>query len=253
LPASEVVPAINNAPRMDANAAIITVMSTVVLLHSPFLGPASMRPLADALAAQGWPVLLMDLQMTVNAAPVHQRLIGAFADALEDSMVTDDLVLVGHSGAGPLLPGFADALESTVSGIVYLDSDLPTPGRAWRDTVPPELVKHIKGMVRSGKLPRWDRWFTPDPLEALVADPVLREEIRDEAPEVSWEFLKEQRPAVAWLGPCGYVQLSEAYDEAATEAEARDWPVRRLASHHLAAATDPGTVATALNQVLSKL
>ncbi|WP_285747177.1 hypothetical protein [Lentzea sp. NBRC 105346] len=228
-------------------------MSTVVLLHSPFLGPASLRPLADALAARGWPVLLMDLQMTVNEPPVHQRLIGAFADALEDSMVTDDIVLVGHSGAGPLLPGFADALESPVSGIVYLDSDLPTPGRAWRDTVDPSLVSEIKSRVRAGKLPRWDLWFSPDPLSSLVFDAVLREEIRDEIPEVSWEFLKEQRPAVAWLGPSGYVQLSDAYSVAADEAEQRGWPVKRMSSHHLAAATDPVTVADALTDVLSTL
>lgn len=228
-------------------------MSTVVLVHSPFLGPASLRPLADALATRGWPMLLMDLQMTVNEAPVHQRLIGAFADALEDSLVTDDIVLVGHSGAGPLLPSFADALETTVSGIVYVDSDLPTPGRAWRDTVAPELVTQIKSRVRSGRLPRWDLWFTPDPLTDLVADAGLREEIRDEIPEVAWEFLKEQRPAVAWLGPSGYVQLSSAYDAAAEEAEQRGWPTRRLDAHHLAAATDPETVATALHEVLSKL
>ncbi|WP_235922196.1 alpha/beta fold hydrolase [Lentzea tibetensis] len=228
-------------------------MSTVVLVHSPFLGPASMRPLADALAAQGWPVLLMDLQMTVNEAPVHQRLIGAFADALEDSLVTDDIVLVGHSGAGPLLPSFADALETTVSGIVYLDSDLPTPGRSWRDTVPAPLVTHIKSRVRAGKLPRWDLWFDTDPLAELVASDALRASLRDEVPEVSWEFLKEQRPSVAWLGPSGYVQLSSAYDEAALEAEARDWPVQRVGLHHLAMATDPEVVATALNAVLSKL
>jgi hypothetical protein len=238
---------------MDANAAIITCMSTVVLVHSPFLGPASMRPLADALAAQGWPVLLMDLQMTVNEAPVHQRLIGAFADALEDSLVTDDILLVGHSGAGPLLPSFADALETTVSGIVFLDSDLPTPGRSWRETVPPSLASHTKSLVRAGKLPRWDRWFDFDPLDTLVTDAGLRAALRDEMPEVAWEFLKEQRPAVAWLGPCGYVLLSSAYFEAADEAEQRGWPVERLDTHHLAMATDPEPVAAALHAVLSKL
>jgi pimeloyl-ACP methyl ester carboxylesterase len=236
---------------MNANAAIITGMLTVVLMHSPFLGPSSMRPLADELAADGVAVLLVDLQMTINEAPVHQRLIGAFADALDDSDVPGPLVLVGHSGAGPLLPCFADALELEVAGLVFLDSDLPTPGRAWRDTVDPALVSQVKASVRDGRLPRWDRWFDSDPLRLVPAG--LREEMRDEAPEVPWEFLKEQRPSVEWSGPCGYVLLSSAYEDAANEAEELGWPVERLESHHLAAATSPSAVAAALKAVVSRL
>ncbi|NGY57633.1 alpha/beta fold hydrolase [Lentzea sp. NEAU-D13] len=226
-------------------------MPTVVLMHSPFLGPSSMRPLADELASDGVEVLLVDLQMTVNEAPVHQRLIGAFADALEDAGVDGQLVLVGHSGAGPLLPGFADALELDVAGLVFLDSDLPTPGKAWRETVDPALVRQIKASVRDGRLPRWDRWFDSDPLKLVPAE--LREEMRDEAPEVPWEFLKEQRPVVEWSGPCGYVLLSSFYEDAANKAEELGWPVERVESHHLAAATSPSTVAAALKAVVSRL
>lgn len=236
---------------MDANAAIITHMVTVVLMHSPFLGPSSMRPLADELASDGVGVLLVDLQMTVNEAPVHQRLIGAFADALEDSGVSGPLVLVGHSGAGPLLPGFADALELEVAGLVFLDSDLPTPGKAWRETVDPALVSQVKASVRGGRLPRWDRWFAEDPLRLVPAE--LREEMRDEAPEVPWEFLKEQRPVVEWAGACGYVLLSAVYEDQAAKAEALGWPVERVESHHLAAATSPSAVAAALKSVISRL
>ncbi|HUQ60487.1 hypothetical protein [Lentzea sp.] len=236
---------------MDANAAIITGMVTVVLMHSPFLGPSSMRPLADELASDGVAVLLVDLQMRINEAPVHQRLIGAFADALEDAGVAGPLVLVGHSGAGPLLPCFADALELEVAGLVFLDSDLPTPGRSWRETVDPALVSQVKASVRDGRLPRWDRWFDSDPLRLVPAE--LREEMRDEAPAVPWEFLKEQRPVVEWSGPCGYVLLSPVYEDAAAKAESSGWPVERLESHHLAAATSPSAVAAALKSVVSRL
>ena len=138
-----------------------------------------------------------------------------------------------------------------MAGLVFLDSDLPTPGKAWRDTVDPELVRLTKAKVRDGKLPRWDRWFPSDPLKLVPAE--LREEMRDEAPEVSWEFLKEQRPSVEWSGPSGYVQLSPFYEEAAKEADARGWPVERLESHHLAAATSPSAVAAALTSVISRL
>jgi pimeloyl-ACP methyl ester carboxylesterase len=223
---------------------------TAVLVHSPFLGPASLRPLADALAALGHPAVLLDLRPSVVAPPVHQVLLGAFADAMSEELLDGPVVLVGHSGAGPLLPAFADALEEAVTGLVFVDAGLPTPGRAWRDTVPTELYQELRALSREGQLPRWQRWFTPNPLDTLVADEELRAEIADEAPEVPIAFLKEERPDVTWDGPAGYVQLSAAYAGDADQAEALGWPVRRLDTHHLAPATDPAPVARAILEVL---
>jgi pimeloyl-ACP methyl ester carboxylesterase len=226
---------------------------TAVLVHSPFLGPASLRPLADALAALGHPAVLLDLRPSVVAPPVHQVLLGAFADAMSEEPMDGPVVLIGHSGAGPLLPAFADALEDPVAGLVFVDAGLPTPGRSWRETVPGDLYAELRALSREGRLPRWQRWFDPDPLEALVPDPELRAEIADEAPEVPIAFLKEERPEVEWSGPAGYVQLSPPYDEDADEARTRGWPVRRLTTHHLAPATDPAPVARAVLEVLTEL
>ncbi|MEU4742321.1 alpha/beta fold hydrolase [Actinosynnema sp. NPDC023658] len=241
---------------MSVPADIIHVMvdapATAVLVHSPYLGPASLRPLAGALAALGHPVVLLDLRVTVNAAPVHQRLLGVFADAVEDSLVEGELVLVGHSGAGPLLPAFADALETPVRGLVFLDADLPTPGRSWRDDAPAERMSHLKSISRDGLMPRWDLWFAPEALSAMVPDPRVLEEIVAEAPEVPLAFLKEPRPTVAWTGPCSYVRLSPAYADAAAQARGLGWPVVELDAHHLAAVTSPAEVAAALVPLLSR-
>lgn len=226
---------------------------TAVLVHSPFLGPASLRPLADALASLGHPAVLLDLRPSVVAPPVHQVLLGAFADAMSEEPLDGPVVLIGHSGAGPLLPAFADSLEDGVAGLVFVDAGLPTPGRSWRDTVPASLYAELRALSREGRLPRWQRWFDPDPLASLVADPALRAEIADEAPEVPIAFLKEERPEVEWTGPAGFVLLSEPYESDAVAAEARGWPIRRLATHHLAPATDPGPVARAILEVLSEL
>lgn len=224
---------------------------TIVLVHSPFLGPSSLRPLADALASRGRSTVLLDLRMTVAAAPVHSRLIGGFADAIGDAGLAEPTVLVGHSGAGPLLPAFADALDEPVDALIFLDAGLPTPGRAWRDTVAPELYRQLRERSRDGLLPRWHNWFDPALLAEVVADPELRALITDEAQEVPLAFLKEDRPSVDWPGPAGYLQLSEAYVDDAAQAEALGWPVRRLATHHLAPATDADTVAGALLELLA--
>jgi pimeloyl-ACP methyl ester carboxylesterase len=239
---------------------------TVVLVHSPFLGPTSLRPLADALAARGTPAVLLDLRVTVAAAPVHARMIGSFADALHEALsetadadspetddLTESLVLVGHSGAGPLLPAFADALDEPVVGLVFLDAGLPTPGLSWRDTAPPELYEDMRARSREGLMPAWPYWFSPDPLPRLIPDTVLRAQIAEEAPEVPVAFLKEARPSVGWSGPAAYLQLSGAYDRDMAAARRRGWPVRRLDSNHLAAATEPDLVADALLRLLARL
>src|SRR5829696_695280 len=145
-------------------------MPTIVLVLSRCLGPASLRPLADALGALGQPTVLPDLRVTVAAAPVHARMIGSFADAIGESGLTEPTVLVGHSGAGPLLPGFADALDEPVAGLVFVDAGLPTPGLSWRETVPAELFASLRDRSRDGLLPPWPDWFPPDTLPRLLPD-----------------------------------------------------------------------------------
>jgi hypothetical protein len=217
---------------------------TAVLVHSPFLGPASLRPLADALAALGHPAVLPDLRPSVVAPPVHQRLIGAFADVMSDAPPLGPIALVGHSGAGPLLPAFAEQIDDAggqVRGLVYLDAGLPTPGRSWRETVPAELYAQLRAKSPDGLLPRWPNWFPEHPLDA---------EIAEEAPEVPIAFLKEPRPSLDWDGPSGYVLLSPAYEDDLAEAGSRGWPTRALPLTHLAPATDPEPVARAVLEVL---
>jgi pimeloyl-ACP methyl ester carboxylesterase len=226
---------------------------TVVLVHSPFLGPASLRPLADALTEHDRQVVVLDLRVTVAAAPVHARMIGSFADAVAEAGLTGPFVLVGHSGAGPLLPAFADALDEPVAGLVFLDAGLPTPGRSWRDTVPAESFNSLRDRSHDGLLPRWPEWFERDPLPRLVPDTVLRAQIAEEAPEVPLAFLKEPRPSVQWSGPAAYLQLSSAYDADAADAKRLGWPVRRMHTHHLAAASEPEAVADVLVKLLAEL
>lgn len=227
----------------------------IILVHSPFLGPASLRPLADALAARGAEAVLLDLRPSVVAPPVHQVLLGVFADVIGDLIGGDQfpgpVVLVGHSGAGPLLPAFADTLEDSVSGLLFVDAGLPTPGRSWRDTVPTELYTALRARTREGLLPRWQLWFPDDPLATL--DPALRAEIADEAPEVPIAFLKETRPDLEWPGPAAYLALSEAYTEDLARAEVLGWPTRALNLTHLAPVTDPEPVAEAILDLLREL
>lgn len=226
---------------------------TILLLHSPFLGPSTLRPLADELAANGRSTVLLDLRMTVAAPPVHARLIGGFADAVGDAGLAGPVVLAGHSGAGPLLPGFADVLDDPVAALLFVDAGLPTPGRSWRDSVPPELYRQLRDQSRDGLLPRWHNWFDPALLDRVVPDNKLRAAITEEAQEVPLAFLKEERPSVEWTGPAGYLALSKAYPNDVAGARELGWPVRELDCDHLATATNPAPVAAAMLALLAEL
>lgn len=226
---------------------------TAVLLHSPFLGPASLQPLAGRLSATGITTLVPDLRDAVISAPVHLRLVHEFVGGLSSAATTNPLVLIGHSGAGPLLPSFAEAAEDRVAALIYLDAELPTPGRSWEETAPVELVDELRSRARHGRLPPWHSWFDPDLLATLVPDDALRDSMIDEEPEVASTFLTDRRSDADWAGPAGYIQLSAPYAVAADQAEERGWPVRRIETHHLAPLTRPAAIADALIDILSTL
>lgn len=128
----------------QGEALMTTSTQTVVLVHSPFLGPASLQPLAYQLDTTGVTTLVPDLRAAVTDEPVHQQLVAEFVSALATAAVTSPLVLVGHSGAGPLLPAFAESTDHPVAALAYLDAELPTPGRSWEGAAPIELVDELR-------------------------------------------------------------------------------------------------------------
>lgn len=209
-------------------------MAEFVLVHSPFLGPGSMRALADSLTARGHRVTVPDLREGLRSAVCHEGLATRFAATVPPG----EHVIAGHSGAGPLLPRLAR--ERPGSGLVYIDAGLPTPGRSWRDVAPAELHAQLAAIAdpEHGTLPPWHTWFDQDPLDS---EP-LRAAIAAEEPRVPLRLLSEPRPQAA--EPAGaYLRLSAPYDTAADEARTRGWPVRIRESEHLAVVTDPAAVA----------
>jgi len=53
--------------------------------------------------------------------------------------------------------------------------------------------------------------------------------------------------------PCGYLRLSEPYQEPAARARALGWPVIELASHHLAVLTEAAAVVEPLLELVDQL
>ncbi len=231
-------------------------MAHLVLVHSPFVGPRLWTPTGAALSRLAHEVTVPDYTAiwSRGTEPWVPAIASAFAAHLgEGGKHEEAVILVGHSGAGPLLPAIAAALRRPVLGLVFVDAGLPYPGRSWSREAPSDLVDSIRAMEVNGLLPRWSEWFPPEGLADLVPDKDLREAFVDELPYVPASYLDEAMLADDWAGSAGYLQLSEGYRSDADAASARGWAVERVPSDHLAPATAPQPVAAAIDRLVRLL
>jgi pimeloyl-ACP methyl ester carboxylesterase len=219
-------------------------MALLTLVHSPLVGPGTWDMLAPAIWARGHEVVIPNLTGTLAIGPPYAaRQVRAVAEAVGGGRT----VLVGHSGAGPLLAAIGDALAA-VEGYVFLDAGLPAPGSSWFDSAPAELVEHLFTLASSGWLPPWPAWWGVEALAELLPDADLRSRFVAGCPRLPVAMLEEVRPATpSWESRrCGYVRFSDGYRDEAERARTLGWPVAELAGHHLSMLTDPDTVAEIL-------
>ena len=92
-------------------------------------------------------------------------------------------------------------------------------------------------------------------MRELVPDDALRELMTAEMPQLPLDYFAERVQAPkGWPdAPCGYLRFSDAYEDAAADADARGWPVVSLEGGHLEPAVRPGAVAGALLDLLTRL
>ena len=224
-----------------------------VLVHSPLVGPATWRFAAAALEARGMSAVVPSLLGFENFPPPRWRRCVDLAVAAVPAY-SAGLVLVGHSGAGALLPWIGRWLRPRVRAYVFADAGLPAADGP-TPVVPPAFRAFLETRAAAGRLPPWSEWWGDDALRELVPDDALRELVSAEMPALPLDYFAEQVPlAGGWPdAPCGYLRFSDAYEPAAAEAGARGWPVASLEGGHLHPAVRPDAVAAALLDLLVRL
>jgi pimeloyl-ACP methyl ester carboxylesterase len=220
-----------------------------VLVHSPLVGPTSWMPVAQELERRGRATVVPSL-LGVAEAPEPQWRHVPDAVRIATSQLEQRIVLVGHSGAGVLLPVIADSLAVEVAALVFVDSFLPPPAGGL-PLGPPALMDQLRAMATGGVLAPWSRWFGTDAMRELVPDERLRADLEAEMPRLPLSYFEATVPLPdKWLSrrPCGYLLLSATpYGQSAAEARAYGWPVIEIhGAEHLAIATKPVPVAEAL-------
>jgi hypothetical protein len=219
-----------------------------VLIHSPLVGPGTWEPVARELVLRGRSAVVPSLVRVAEApAPRWRHCLSAVQAATEH--FGHSLVLVGHSGAGPLLPVIADGLRKEIAALIFVDAFLP-PSEGAAPPVPPPLMEQLRPLATDGVLPPWWRWFGEEGLRELLPNEPQRAELEKEMPRLPLAYFEASIPVPAgWdARPCGYLLFAgDQYGEAAADARERRWPVLELTdAHHLAVVTDPVAVADAL-------
>jgi pimeloyl-ACP methyl ester carboxylesterase len=218
-------------------------VAAFLLVHSPLGAPYTWEPVARELTELGArcavPTLTLEPDDDGHYWPTHVDELVAAAEQFESSVV-----LVAHSGAGPLLPEVAARMGDGAAGVVFVDAGLPSPGmsrlKAFGDD---DEAKSFRARAVDGMVPPF-----PDDLLAKL--------IEDEAEFAA--YIASQRPMPLAIYeealpttdlpplPAAYLQFSAAYDRVAAEARSRGWRYRQLKGSHFHLLDHPREVALTL-------
>jgi hypothetical protein len=156
-------------------------------------------------------------------------------------------VLVGHSGAGPLLPVIADRMVQPAARLVFVDAAVPPPTGVV-PLVPDDFRRALARLAVDGMLPRWSEWFGPGVTERLLPDDDQRAAVVADLPELPLSYFDGRVPLPpGWQHAGGaYILLGDLYRPEAERAASYGWPVFELDGAHLDIVTRPREVADAI-------
>ena len=225
-----------------------------VLIHSPLVGPATWRLVAEELRRRGEEVLVPTLSDDEAAAPYWQQHADSVARALEATPAERPLILVGHSGAGPLLPAIRQRSTRPVAAYLFVDAGIPQDGAsrldlfAWESR---EWAEEFRQALAEGaRFPTW----TEEQLRGIIPDAELRRELVAELRPRAFPFFEEPIPLFqGWPdAPCAYLQFSSTYALYADYARQQGWPIRELEAGHFHMLVEPETVTDILVELVGE-
>ncbi len=211
--------------------------STLVLVHSPLVGPSSWRPFEHAARAEGFDVVRPDLTgLQAADRPQWRYLVDTTVEAVSGH---SDLVVIGHSGAGAVLPAIGDRLADRATALVFVDAVVPPAGG--EHVTSGAFRAFLDDVMVDERLPPWLDWWPPETAAALVPSPTDRDELRADMPRLLRSFYDDPVPVSSgWSNrQCAYVRSSTTYDGEYRRAADWGWPTATFDGTHLSIFTDP--------------
>ena len=226
------------------------------LIHSPLVGPGTWQPVAGLLEQAGHQVVVPELiDSSIVTLPFWQQHAESAAGAIRAAGLGKKLVLVGHSGAGPLLPAIGEQLNSSPSAYLFVDAGIPQHGASRLDLMKLEMTEWAdefeEYLLEGGCFPEWGE----ADLKNLIPDRALRQEtIQGLQPRALDFFIEPIEAPAGWSdAPCGYLQFTGSYEVPFRQAARDGWLSARLDAGHFHMLVDPQIVASVLMQMAGKL
>jgi hypothetical protein len=211
---------------------------------------------ADELRQRGLIVILPTLHDSPERKqPYWQQHASSVAQSLADVPKSLPLILVAHSGAGPLLPAIRRSIQNPVDAYVFVDAGISRDGVTRLDLMLYEDAdwadQFQKELERGGRFPTWSF----DDLREAIPDENIRSQMVSELRPRNLDFFTEPIPIFAgWPdAPCVYIQLSASYDWDAALARLANWPTYKLEAGHFHMLVDARQVAELIVDSVNKI
>ena len=220
-----------------------------VLIHSPLVGPLTWALVADELRRVGVEVIVPLLHDAEDAKePYWKQHAASVARAVAAVPAEQTLVLVGHSGAGPLLPAIRQMSGRPVAAYLFVDAVIPEAGAsrlALMAEESTEIAEEFRLALASGE--RFPAWSDAD-LAEVIPDGGLRRRMLAELRPRSLAFFEEPLPVFdSWPdASCGYLKFTSAYERWEALARRNGWMCRELPGGHFHMLVNPAAVALEL-------
>jgi hypothetical protein len=206
-----------------------------LLIHSPLVGGLTWSLVADEIRQRGHSTVVPTLVDSPESdKPFWKQHAESVTPALSQVPQNQKLVLVAHSGAGPLLPVIRQGLPNPVQAYIFVDAGIPRDGATRLDLMraeDPEWARRFEESLQRGA--RFPNWGAQD-LRAIIPDENLREQLVAEIRPRGLDFFTEPIPVFDdWPdAPCVYVQFSAPYQRPAAQARQAGWKMYELRAGH---------------------
>jgi pimeloyl-ACP methyl ester carboxylesterase len=221
-------------------------VTAYVFVHSPLLGSMTWKLVVDELRQRQVAAIAPSLFAAPEPlVPYWQQHARAVAQAIVREVPNEPVILVGHSGGGMLLPSIQQEMGRAVQGYIFTDAGLPQNGRSRFDLFDsPESVAQFRDAAVNGLLTPW----TSDDLREVIPDTTIREQFVADMRPMPLVVYEEPIPVFAgWPdAPCGYLQFSTAYSDAAQHSRDLGWSQVNLEGEHFHMLVAPAQVAEKL-------
>lgn len=226
-----------------------------VLIHSPLVGPYTWALVGEELHRIGLRVATPELDSAEKRSFAYwDQHASAVADELGIVSTDTQVILVAHSGAGPLLPAIRQKTKSPVAAYIFVDAGWPQDGKSRLELFgDEEEISAFRHAAVDGLLPTW----TDEDLYEVIPDDAVRARFVSELTPLPLEAYEEPLPVFpGWPdAPCGYIRFGEnpAYDEAFRTAERLGCETLRMEGGHFHMLVEPKQVTQSILEIAARL